>query len=1292
MPALILKRAIPSIPNSVSAEGISPSTILVSWGDTNSGDATTEVWVSLDGVRGWVLLATVIETDSSFPHAIGTQGATRYYKIRARVGSQKSKFSPVVSAATLAQTLAPTGLQLTVDGSNQITASWTDTNGGLASYLVEKSLNGSDWTTVATTATGATSQIVNALTADTLYHIGVTAVIGGVFSTRVTAQATTDEEGGTVPDDPTSLTITPATSTRANWAFTDNANNETGYKIERAPDVAGSPGTYVEIDVIGGNQTSYSSNDQVAEGVYWGRVRAYNSFGNSGYSNAVQYAMPAAPETDITILPEGVTSAVARATAGTAEWQAFEAYLDANLNVPTEGGYQGSQLETGVDFVFGGICLKAINPTKSDNYFQRGIGLLKSGMREMQSSVGGNTIGFQYLGRGDGLNTDFTLPGVPIGSISIRRCNVTTHDILRQTVHTFDVPKVSSGDRHIIKISDTPDGTEDYAPGTDWTRRLYGFDWLIDWRNAGSAPAPGATYYETRASVGSGTTLAASAYSIVGGTTLRMVTPPTTGQAIFVRMLYHETTGDMLKYQMTLNWEGIEGQGFGAPYNDASFPCRYLKYVPIMVDWLAAEYAGMPPALVDEAVTLCQKWCDAVNAGGSPNLTYSASSGTYTLGTTTYRHPTTATTNYGSATDSFFIYSAMFIENRVVGGSTYRTTAITRRTNYKLPGIAPLSDTFATLYGGQHGEGWNYGLCVRRIILIGQAMLEAGWIANCDLEYAFASQVLKFWVHAAPTQGFIYSIGDNNGNPMPAPNRWNWGYLSGLADDAQIASYGRHYFQNGPGTAEPNFRVLMYYDPAGAAADPTATEGLGYLAEGHGVGVFRSSWSSPSTATWVGVDGCGRAKWIGGESQMPGCVLIYRGEDILTPDAHGISGGPYSVVTKRYSASVVMVDDNRENLITTRWTTGSSYATEGVRVKAFETVAAYAWHFCDSKAMWRKGGAATSTANIVRQDRSTFLVRAAGYVVTYDRVETTSDTHPKRWQWYLNTTAAHITGGTFTLTYNGNTSAPIAYNATSATVKAVLEGLGTGTVAVTFAAEQGGTTATTGIGNFRVIWSSPSEHKLPITGNGASLTTAGGGTGRVVVRDWTAESATFSYTTQIIHLAENIAGAAWNTTVGGSKLFSRLYSDVAIECWHERPVGFSGLKILRRVMAQNTSDTAGLRFVGVHQSTSSATGSMDACEHINATKFQGVLIGNTVVLFGKAHTGTGATGYVQSTAGGTSYSFTGTGSTVTHYVTDLTPNQGYTLSGDASGTPTASAKGVLTFTTSGSGAKTVTIT
>lgn len=87
----------------------------------------------------------------------------------------------------------------------------------------------------------------------------------------------------TIPAAPSSLTATASGTSTINVAWTDNSNNETGFKLERK---TGSAGTWSEIaGAIAANTGSFSNTGLTAGTTYFYRVRSYNSAGNSSYSN-----------------------------------------------------------------------------------------------------------------------------------------------------------------------------------------------------------------------------------------------------------------------------------------------------------------------------------------------------------------------------------------------------------------------------------------------------------------------------------------------------------------------------------------------------------------------------------------------------------------------------------------------------------------------------------------------------------------------------------------------------------------------------------------------------------------------------------------------------------------------------------------------------------------------------------------------------------------------------------------------------------------------------------------------
>ena len=64
--------------------------------------------------------------------------------------------------------------------------------------------------------------------------------------------------------------------------WVDNSTNEDGFKIERK---TGTSGTFAQIATVGAKVTSYIDSTLTAGTTYCYQVRAFNTAGNSDYSN-----------------------------------------------------------------------------------------------------------------------------------------------------------------------------------------------------------------------------------------------------------------------------------------------------------------------------------------------------------------------------------------------------------------------------------------------------------------------------------------------------------------------------------------------------------------------------------------------------------------------------------------------------------------------------------------------------------------------------------------------------------------------------------------------------------------------------------------------------------------------------------------------------------------------------------------------------------------------------------------------------------------------------------------------
>jgi hypothetical protein len=93
-----------------------------------------------------------------------------------------------------------------------------------------------------------------------------------------------------LPAPPSALTATAVSRTQINLSWTDNADNETGFRIERCKNVNCT--NFVQITQVGANVTTFADTTVAKNSMYSYRVRAFNTAGNSAYSNTANAKTP----------------------------------------------------------------------------------------------------------------------------------------------------------------------------------------------------------------------------------------------------------------------------------------------------------------------------------------------------------------------------------------------------------------------------------------------------------------------------------------------------------------------------------------------------------------------------------------------------------------------------------------------------------------------------------------------------------------------------------------------------------------------------------------------------------------------------------------------------------------------------------------------------------------------------------------------------------------------------------------------------------------------------------------
>ena len=248
---------IPAAPSRLRITSITSGTVVLAWAD-NSSDETGFKVQRKQGVGGiYTQIATpnanvTTFTDSDPALLDGTQ---YYYRVCATNSAGDSAFSNEVNGITPLR--IPTAFTATAVSSSQINLSWTDNSLAESGYRIERSpVDDLHFSEIYVTGPNATAYSDTGLSENTRYYYRVrayNAIAISAYSSEKNAITFSN-----LPAPPSGLTITSITSSTVSLAWTDNANNETGFKVQRKQGVGG---IYTQIATPSANVTTFTDND-----------------------------------------------------------------------------------------------------------------------------------------------------------------------------------------------------------------------------------------------------------------------------------------------------------------------------------------------------------------------------------------------------------------------------------------------------------------------------------------------------------------------------------------------------------------------------------------------------------------------------------------------------------------------------------------------------------------------------------------------------------------------------------------------------------------------------------------------------------------------------------------------------------------------------------------------------------------------------------------------------------------------------------------------------------------------
>ena len=269
----------PAAPDNLAATVLSTSRINLTWTDNSTDETGFTIKRKVLATGAYTDLATVDAGVTSYSDIGLNSNTVYYYIVCAYNATGDSASSNEVSAMTFME--GPTRLSARAISNNRIDLTWVDNTVNEAGFKIERKNGANDvYVEIAQVGRDVTSYADTSLAANSqyfyrLYAYNPTNISG--YSNQANATTGTTDSLKT----PNKLKAISISKSQITLSWVDSSANENGFTIERRSGTD----AYAAIAAVGANVTAYLDSGLSTNRLYFYRVRAFNTAGNSGYSN-----------------------------------------------------------------------------------------------------------------------------------------------------------------------------------------------------------------------------------------------------------------------------------------------------------------------------------------------------------------------------------------------------------------------------------------------------------------------------------------------------------------------------------------------------------------------------------------------------------------------------------------------------------------------------------------------------------------------------------------------------------------------------------------------------------------------------------------------------------------------------------------------------------------------------------------------------------------------------------------------------------------------------------------------